>query len=72
METCNLNIINKEKEYYMIKQILCYNKYDISILNKSTKKENKIKQKCQKPNRPSLLILVKKQNLLQDFSKIPP
>jgi hypothetical protein len=43
METYNLNAINKEKENNMIKQILCNNKY-ISILNKSTTTENKVKQ----------------------------
>jgi hypothetical protein len=41
METCNLNAINKEKENYTIKQILCNNKYDISILNKPTTAETK-------------------------------
>jgi hypothetical protein len=44
METCDLNVISKEKENDTIKQILCNNKYDISILNKSTTAGNKVKQ----------------------------
>jgi hypothetical protein len=44
METYNLNAINKKKENNMIQQILCNNKYDISILNKSTTTENKVKK----------------------------
>jgi hypothetical protein len=47
METYNLNAINKEKENNTIKQILCNNKY-ISILNKSTTTEHKVKQNTSK------------------------
>jgi len=48
METCNLNVISKEKENDTIKQILCNNKYDISILKKSTTAGNKVKQNTPK------------------------
>jgi len=48
MEIYNLNATNKEKENNTIKQILCNHKYDISILNKSTTTENKVKQNTSK------------------------
>ena len=43
MQTYNFYVIKKEKENNAIKRILCNNKYDISVLNKSTITENKVK-----------------------------
>jgi hypothetical protein len=65
---------NTEKDKNTIKQILYNNKYDTSILNQLIPTKNKKdwrKRKNQKVDGPNSSILIKKQNLSQNYSKIP-
>jgi hypothetical protein len=69
METYNSNAVNKEKENNTIKQILCNNKYDISILNKSTTMGNKVKKNTPKTKWAKFPMSVKKQNFITKLFK---
>ena len=71
METCNLNITNKETEFNTIKQILRNNKY-ISFLNKSTKTGNKMRQNIPKPKWAKFIYVGKETKFITKLFKYTP
>jgi hypothetical protein len=70
-ETYNLKAINKEKENNTIKQILCKNKY-ISILNKSTTMQNKVKQYTSKTKWAKFIYVSKGTKFITKLFKNTP
>ena len=72
METYNLNDINKETENNTTKQILCNNKYGISMLNKFTTTENKVKQNTPKTKWEKFTYVGKETKFIKKLFKLLP